>query len=93
MAARKIDLNVQKVYHELGHSVDAGVEILAKNVNGKTFLITVNSDKNPVRVSLLGLKNFDHAKVLTENRTITIKDGELVENYKPFDVHVYEMEN
>ena len=92
LAAPKINLNLEKEYHELRYSVDTGVEILAKEFNGKTYLITANADKNPVKISLLGLNKFKKANVLKEDRTIGIEDGELIDYYEPFGVHIYELD-
>ncbi len=89
LASRKADLNISKEYHETGHSVDAGVEILAKNAGGKTYLLTVNADKNPVKVTLGGLEGFQKAIVLQESRELKISDGKLSDEYKPFDTHIF----
>ena len=92
LAARATNLPLKKEYHELGHSVDAGVEILAKSVNGTTYLLTANADKNPVQVSLSGLRGFAGATVLSEGRQIKIEEGTLTDYYAPFAVHVYKVE-
>jgi hypothetical protein len=92
LSTRDYLIKIEKTYHELGHSVDAGVEIISKEVNGKLYLITINSDKNPVRVSLSGLDRFRTAAVLRENRSITLESGKLTDDYKPFDVHIYELD-
>jgi hypothetical protein len=75
----------------LGYSVDAGVEILLKKVDGVTYLLTVNSDKNPVNVSLNGLVNYKNASVLKENRNFKIENDRLTDTFKPFDVHIYKL--
>ena len=85
----KFDLETE--YHELGYSVDAGIEYLSKSVNGKRYLITVNSDKNPVKITFSNLKNFKSVQVISENRIVDLKDGKLTDIYKPFEVHVYEL--
>jgi hypothetical protein len=92
LAAPTIELNIKIEYHELMYSVDTGVEIIAKKVGGKTYLLTVNSDKNLVKVTLDGLMNFKVASVLKENRTIKIENGKLTDTYEPFGVHIYELE-
>jgi|GEM_PF-3978030 len=91
LAAPDIELNIKKEYHELRYSVDAGIEILSKKFNDKYYLLTVNSDKNPVKVSLTGLDKYDKVNVLSEDRTVTIEKGELIDLYEPFDVHTYEL--
>ncbi|MBA7567734.1 hypothetical protein ES708_09451 [subsurface metagenome] len=91
LSATDAELNITKEYHELRYSIDTGIEILTKKNNDKYYLITVNSDKNPVKVSLTGLNKYKNANVLNENRTVTIEKGELTDLYKPFDVHIYEL--
>ena len=91
LSAPETNLNIRKEYHEMGYSLDRGVAVLAKTVGNKTYLLTVNDDKNPVKVSLSGLDGFVSAKVLKENRKIDIADGEITELYKPFGVHLYEL--
>jgi len=92
LASKSVNLKIDKTYHELGHSVDAGIEILVKEYNNKIHLLTANADKNPVKITFKLPSNFTKGKVLTENRTIQIKDGELTDTYKPFDVRNYELE-
>lgn len=91
LAAKSVNLKIEKSYHELGHTVDAGIEILAKKYNNKTYLLTANADKNPVKITFNFLQNYARGKVLTENRTIQIEDCEMTDSYKPFDVHIYEL--
>jgi len=83
--------NIRKSYHELRYSVDTGVEIRVKKFNRSLYLLTVNSDKNPVRITFSGLKHFKNAKVLQENRVLEISKGEMTDDYKPFDVHIYQL--
>ncbi len=93
LSARKYDLKIDKAYHELGYSVDTGIEILAKRVDGKIYLLTVNSDKNPVKVTLKGLpQKLKSAQVLQENRKVDIVNGELTDSYKAFDTHIYKLQ-
>ena len=91
LSATNTELNITKEYHELGYSIDTGIEIVTKKVNDKYYLISVNSDKNPVKVSLSGFEKYKHVNVLNENRTVTIEKGKLTDFYKPFDVHIYEL--
>lgn len=91
LAAKTSDLSIRKEYHELMYSVDTGVEVMVKKVNGKTYMLAVNSDKNPVKVTFKGLAGFHEASVLSENRNLEITDGKFTDSYKPFDVHIYEI--
>lgn len=91
LVAPTIDLNIKKEYHELRYSVDTGVEYITKEVDGETYLISVNSDKNPVKVTFSGLNKFNKAEVLTENNSLNISDGKLTNEYLPFGVHIYKL--
>ena len=93
LSATNAELNITKEYHELRYSIDTGIEILTKNVNDKYYLISVNSDKNPVKVSLTGLDKYKNANVLNENRTVPIEKGKLTDCFEPFEIHVYELNN
>ncbi|MEA3460824.1 MAG: hypothetical protein U9R49_03020 [Bacteroidota bacterium] len=93
LSAGNAEHNITKEYHELGYSVDTGIEMLVKEVEGKTYMLTVNSDKNPVKVSMTGLDKFAVAKVLNEDRTVVIEEGRLTDSYEPFDVHIYKLGN
>ena len=93
LAAPSIDLEIGRQYHELGNSVDAGVEILAKAVNKDIYLITANADRYQAKVSLSGLQDFQQARVLTEDRVLDIVDGEFTDEYLAFDVHIYLLTN
>ncbi len=92
ISAKTEKLTVETEYHELGYSVDAGIEFIAKRANGKLFLISVNSDKNPVKITFSNLNKFKTAKVLSESRILDLKNGKLNDNYKPFEVHIYELQ-
>jgi len=91
LSSRSVDLDIEKTYHELRYSVDTGIEILSKKMNDRHFLLTVNSDKNPIRITLGNLGDFKLARVIKEDKTIPIQDGEFTDDYTPFDVHIYEL--
>ncbi len=91
LASQSTVSNIELKYHEMGYSVDVGVEFITKEVNGRIYLITVNSDKNPVKVTFLGLKGLKSAKVLKENRSLIIKEDSLTDEFISFGVHIYEL--
>jgi hypothetical protein len=91
LTAKVVNFEIEKTYHELGHSVDAGVEILVKEYDNKIYLLTTNADKNPIKITFKLLKNNTKGKVLSENRTVQITNGEMTDTYNPFDVHIYEL--
>lgn len=87
------EMSIGLDYQELGYSVDKGIEFIVKQSDGKLYLITGNSDKNPVKMTFSNLIGYKTAHVLHENRTIGLNDGKLTDTYVPFDVHIYELTN
>ena len=87
------DFPIEKEYHELGFSVDGGVEVLIKQLNGSVYLLTANEDKHPAKISFNNILGFTKAEVLSENREILINGETFTENYKPFQVHIYKLTN
>ena len=83
------DLDIE--YHELGHSVDDGVQWLIKEHAGVLYVFTCNADRNPVRATLSDLGDWTTCEVLNESRTVAFKSGALTDDYKPFDVHIYRL--
>jgi hypothetical protein len=90
LAAPPLDLKIGIRYHELGHSVDAGVAVLAKKFQDEIYLLTVNDDKNPVKVTFtLPYKSDGTADVVAENRRVPVESGSFTDSYKPFEVNNY----
>ena len=80
------------VHLEMGHSVDRGVRMLAKERDGVLYVLTANADKNPARVRIEGLGPATGATVLGEDRAVRIRGGVLTDDYAPFDVHAYSLD-
>jgi hypothetical protein len=78
-------------YHEMGRSVDDGVQWCAKEYGGKLYLLTCNADKNPCRVTVSGLEGWTTCTVLNEDRSLPLEAGAITDDYRRFDVHVYEL--
>lgn len=55
LAAPRRAMPVQIEYRDTGHSLDRGIEWIAKSAGGKTVLLAVNADPNPVEATLGGL--------------------------------------
>jgi hypothetical protein len=90
LAAPAMELAVGIQYHELGHSVDAGIAVLAKAHEDEIHLLTVNDDRNPVKVTFTLPNHYDGtADVIAENRRIAITAGEFTDSYRAFEVHHY----
>jgi hypothetical protein len=90
LAERAAAVNVAVDYQEMGHSVDDGVQILAKEHAGKLYLFTCNADKNLCKATLSGLGAWNACSVLGENRTTPVEQGAITDTWRRFDVHVYE---
>lgn len=52
LAARPLRASVQIEYHDTGHSLDRGIEWVAKPSAKGSVLIAVNADKNPVEATM-----------------------------------------
>lgn len=90
LAARAATLPLTTDYHEMGHSVDDGVQILAKEFDGRLYLFTCNADKNACKATLAGCSGWNTCRVLNENRTLPIENGSVTDTWRRFDVHIYE---
>jgi len=93
LAERSAAVKVEIDYHEMGHSVDKGVQTLAKTRDGKLYLFTCNADKNLCRATLSGLGNWKTCTVLNENRTVPVEGGAITDTWRRFDVHIYQFSN
>lgn len=80
-------------YHEIGHSVDDGVQWLVKESGGALYVFTCNAYRYPCRATLGGFGEWKTCTVLNENRTLDIADGGITDDWKAFDVHVYRFGN
>ena len=69
----------------LGHP---SVTCLLKRHNGQNYLLAVNAVAEPVSAALFA-EGAATAEVLYENRTCTIKDGRITDDFAPFAVHIY----
>lgn len=92
LSERTPNVSLDITYHEMGHSVDDGVQWMAKRHADKLYLFTCNADKNPCKATLSGdaFKKFTRCSVLHEDREMALQDGAITDVWKPFDVHIYE---
>ncbi len=91
LAERTAPLQLELDYHEVGHSVDEGVQWRAKEHGGKLYVFTCNADKNPCRATVSGLDGWTSCKVLNEDRDLPMDAGNFTDDWKRFDVHIYEL--
>jgi len=89
LSARTVALDIKADYHEMGHSVDDGVQTLAKEYDGRLYLFTCNADKNLCKATLSGLGGWTSCTVLNEDRTLPVENGTITDTWRRFDVHVY----
>lgn len=65
------------------------VEVLARKVDGKTYVLAAKREGDAATVRLSGLKGSGQADVLYENRKVPVKNGVITDEFKPNVVHVY----
>jgi hypothetical protein len=92
LEAPTVWIPIQCTYHELGHSVDAGLEYIIKQSEDKTCLITVNADKNPVKVTLSDLDEYAKDLVRVDNEKTDLQNGNLTLMYRPFEAKIIVLE-
>jgi len=94
LARRSAPLPLEIMYHEMGHSVDEGVQWLAKEVGDSLYLFTCNADRYPCRATLSGFGDYAQLEVLHEPDREAGPDfanGTVTDTWKRFDVHVYRL--
>jgi len=91
LAARPVALPVKKQYHDTGHSLDKGIELIVKPSKDGDILIAVNADSNPVDVTLSGLAKYKTVKTLFESRPAKLVEGTLRETFAPFESRLWKL--
>ncbi len=92
LAERAADVDLEIDYHEMGHSVDTGVQVLVKDWAGDRYVFTCNADKNICKATLSGLGDWRLCSVLYEaDRDVSIEKDALTDVWLRFDVHVYKL--
>lgn len=91
LVQRTAEAAVAMDYHELGHSVDDGVQALVKDFQGARYVFTCNADKNPCKATLSGLGDWASCEVLNEDRVLPVDGGAVTDLWKRFDVHIYRL--
>jgi hypothetical protein len=76
---------------------DAPIAWMMKRRRDATYLFAVNMRSVPtrgsfvVRSSTLGIGQPISATVLEESRSMPVRNGELTDEFKPYEVHLYEL--
>jgi hypothetical protein len=79
-------------YHEIGHSVDDGVQLIAREDGDSLYVFSCNAYRYPCRATLGGFKDWKTCTVLNEDRTLPVADQGITDDWKAFDVHIYRFE-
>lgn len=93
LAQRTAPLELGLDYHETGHSLDDGVQVLCKEFDGKLYLFTCNAYRYPCKATVSGLRGWNAIRALNEDRkeSLSLEDGAFMDTWKRFDVHIYEL--
>ncbi|GJQ48166.1 MAG: hypothetical protein HKUEN01_05520 [Candidatus Kuenenia stuttgartiensis] len=88
--AETCDANILKGAKEDGLGYPA-LNTLLKVHNGKHYLFSANSAKEKMQCQFKpATKNISEVFVMFEDRTLPVKDGVFVDDFKPYEVHVYQ---
>lgn len=91
LAAPPVSLDLALEYHDTGHSLDRGIEWIAKPGREATLLVAVNADRNPVEVTFSGLAGFRACQALFETPPASLRGGRFRARFKPFEAHLYRL--
>lgn len=91
LAAAAVKLPLKLVYHDTGHSLDRGIEWIAKPLGRDTLLIAVNGDPNPVDVTIEGLNRFKEFAPTVGSGSVEWTKGALRAQFEPFGTKVWRM--
>ncbi len=91
LASRSLRLPLECDYHDTGHSLDRGIEWMAKPERDAVLFIAVNADPNPVDVTFRGLPKFHSADLLFESRPLRPAAGTIRDTFPPFGVRIYRL--
>lgn len=91
LAAPSAKLPLRLVYHDTGHSLDRGLEWLAKPAGRDTLLIAVNADPNPVDATFEGLSRFKRCESLVAPQPVAWTKGQFRETIEPFGTRVWRL--
>lgn len=74
---------------KIGVQGASDIEVLARKVNGRTYILAAKREGDTVKAKLTGLSGSGEADVLHENRKVPVKWGVIEDEFKPNSVHVY----
>lgn len=91
LASPPLDHNLDVEYTELGFGDWDGVESLVKLCNGKPYILSVNTQFDPMIATFSNLPPGLSGKldVIDEDRQVEIEGGTFTDRFQPYEVHVY----
>lgn len=92
LAGRTMALRLRTSYRNLGFSIWKGVTTLAKESNGRRYLLAVNNAFDPAEVTWSGFRRARSLRVRGEKRRVRIHRGSVTDWFEPYEAHVYEVE-
>jgi hypothetical protein len=91
LAAHSVKLPLRLTYHDTGHSLDRGIEWLAKPLGADTLLVAVNADPNPVEATFAGLGRFHRCETLFDRRPAALTPAGWRERIEPHGTRVWRL--
>lgn len=91
LAAPAVKLPLKLAYHDTGHSLDRGIEWLAKPLGRDTLLVAVNADRNPVDVTFAGLSRYRSVESRSGVTSFVWTKGSLRAQFEPFGTRVWRL--
>lgn len=85
-------VTVETTYHEMGHSVDNGVQLIVRDFGDYRYLFTCNADKNKCKATLAGFGEWSRCVVVNEDRELPVTGNVITDEWRRFSVHVYRLE-
>ncbi len=91
LAAKGVTLDLKPRYHELGHSIDRGIEWCARPHGDGMLLVAVNADGNPIEVTMTAPPSVRSCDVISEGRQLPVDHGAFRDSFNPWGVHLYKL--
>ncbi len=92
LSSETIKKDFQIEYHELGYSLDKGIEWIVKSYEGADYLFCVNSDHHVNKITMSDLpQQLQNIEVLKENRKVEVQNTKFTDFFEPFAVHIYKI--
>ncbi len=91
LAAPRRALELRLDYQDTGHSLDRGIEWIAKPSGKDVLLVAVNADRNPVEVTFTAARPPRGVTLLPESRPARVERGAWRATFPGFGVRLYKL--